>query len=98
MQRGRAGTARIGVITILDEEFGAAREALGATISLLGTGCWTPDRGTLDVVLTQSPDRGNMAAGGTMRNMLEHFRPEVVFLTGIAGGVRGREGIAAGDV
>ena len=98
MRRGRRGTARVGVITILDEEFEEARTALAATNRVTRTGCFTPNLGTLDCVVTQATDRANVAAGGAVGDLIENFRREVVILCGIAGGVKGRDGVALGDV
>jgi nucleoside phosphorylase len=97
-QPGRIGTARIGVLTPLPEEFVAAKHALRADLEIPDSGYYTPDRNLLDVVLTQG-DRGNAAAVDATSNLIEDFRPEVILLVGIAGGFRDRsEKIEPGDV
>jgi nucleoside phosphorylase len=98
VQPGRRGTARIGVLTILDEEFVAARTALGAHRNIPNTGFYTSDPARLDVVLCRSPDRGNLPAQTATADLLEDFRPETVLVSGIAGGIEGRDGIALGDI
>jgi nucleoside phosphorylase len=98
MQAGRTETGRICVLTILDEEFAEAQRILGATVEIPGTGCYRTNAPRLDVVLMQSPDRGNPGAQGAVSFIVEEFRPEVIVVSGIAGGIAGRENIALGDV
>jgi nucleoside phosphorylase len=86
------------VLTILDEEFDQAQRIFSATTEIPGTGCFTPDISTLDVVLMQSPERGNPGAQGATGVLVEEFRPEAIFVVGIAGGIAGRESVALGDV
>lgn len=95
---GRIGTARVAVLTIIDEEFGAARGALGTTSHVEGTPYYR--RAPLDngVVLSQAIDRGNVPATNAARDILENWRPEVLMLMGIAGGIFGRDSVALGDV
>ena len=38
-----------------------------------------------------SADRSNVPAGETARDMLEHFRPELLIVCGVAGGIAGRD-------
>jgi len=40
-----SGTARIGVLTILDEEFSAAQERLAVVAEIQTTGCYGADDG-----------------------------------------------------
>ena len=96
-QPGRRGTARVGILTILPVEFDAMRLALHAKHEIIGSGYYTPDVKTLDVVLKKS-DRGNLQAGIDATNLIEDYRPEVVLLVGIAGGLDGRDDVAPGDV
>jgi len=55
------------------------------------------DNGDPDIVLAQA-DRSNVPAMGAGRDLLEDFRPEVVLVCGIAGGIAGRDGIDLGHV
>jgi nucleoside phosphorylase len=86
-QPGRKGTARIGVLTILDVEFRAAKRALAADHEIPDSGYYTPDESTLNVVLAWG-DRGNSSATAAAKDLIEDFRPEVLILTGIAGGLQ----------
>jgi hypothetical protein len=86
MQPGRIGTARIVVLTILTEELLAVRAALGADEEIPGTGCYR-DGHTLDIVVAKAPDRGNAAALGVTRDLLEDYRRELLVVVGIAGGI-----------
>lgn len=96
MAGGRYGTARIGVLTIIDEEFGAVREALGGVERVLEIGAtsyFSPSHsgpGDPNVVLVQSTDRSNVPAFSAGRDLIEDFRPEIVIVCGIAGGIAGR--------
>jgi nucleoside phosphorylase len=95
--RGRLGTARVGVLTIVEREFEAARAALSAEIEVTATGYYV-DADPCDVVVMRSADRGNTPATNATRGLLEDFRPEVVILVGIAGGIARRDDIRPGDV
>ncbi len=101
---GRYGTARVGILTIIDEEFAAVRAALGGASEVLeieDTSYYSPNLrvgAEPDIVLTQSADRSNVPAAGAGRNLIEDFRPEVVVVCGIAGGIAGRDEIDLGHV
>ncbi len=87
----------MGVVTVLQLEFDAAREALGAEHQVPGSGYYTNDLDSYELVLAKSEARGNVASALTTRDLVEDFRPEVVLVVGIAGGIVGREGVALGD-
>ncbi|HVQ59580.1 MAG TPA: hypothetical protein VMS60_11805 [Solirubrobacterales bacterium] len=103
MGGGRYGTARVGILTIVDAEFDAVRAALGGVEQVLEIGdssYYSPAAGgdgDPDIVLAQA-DRSNVPAMGAGRDLLEDFRPEVVLVCGIAGGIAGRDGIDVGHV
>jgi nucleoside phosphorylase len=95
---GRWGTARVGAVTILQVEFDAAREALRAEHQVPRSGYYTNDLGTHELVLARAHSRGNVASALTTSHLIEYFRPEVILVIGIAGGIVGREGVAPGDI
>lgn len=98
MESGRLGTARIAVLTILDEEFESVRTAFEATTHIPDSPYYTPDSERLDVVVRQIPDRANVPATSCASRMVEDFRPELVTVVGIGGGIEGRDNVAPGDV
>jgi nucleoside phosphorylase len=92
--RGREGTARVGILTIIPEEFDAVRSILGGAstvVEVRQTSYYSPDPSTCDVVLTDSIDRSNIPATHAASDMLEDFRPEVIVVCGIAGAFEGRD-------
>jgi len=94
---GRRATARVGVVTILQVEFDAARTAFAALDQVPRTGYYTNDLRSHEVVLTKAEGRGNQASALCTRDLVEDFRPEVVLVVGIAGGPE-REGVSPGDL
>ena len=99
MTIGRSDTARVAVLTIIDEEFDAMRTRLGGSnvVEIETSGFYSPDPKTCDVVLGMSADRSNVPANESARELLEHFRPELLVVCGVAGGIAGRS-TAAGPV
>ncbi len=97
MTRGRIGTARVGVLTIIDEEFECAQNALQATKWVQGA-YYTTNKRTHEVVLRQAADRGNIQAVHPTQDIIERFQPEVLMIIGIAGGIYGRDSVQLGDV
>jgi len=100
---GRVGTARIGILTIVDSEFDAVRTALGgpeAVTEIGDTAFYSPtaDSEHPDVVLGQTFDRSNGPAQASCRDLIEQFRPETVIVCGIAGGIVNRDNVSLGDV
>ena len=94
MLAGRVGTARAGILTIIDEEFDAVRSMLGGpgrVVEVADSSYYSPNPATCDVVLAQSTDRSNIPASNATFNMLEDFRPEVIIVCGIAGAFDGRD-------
>jgi nucleoside phosphorylase len=94
---GRISTARVAVLTILDEEFAAVDEKLGP-LREIGEGFYEPEDDSHDVVVVQAADRTNVAAEEAVSEILEAFRPEVIIVCGIGGGIEDQDGIAVGDV
>jgi nucleoside phosphorylase len=54
--------------------------------------------GKFDVVLAQCASRGNISCGQAVRDLFEQVRPNLVILSGIAGGCEGRDDVCLGDV
>jgi len=98
VEKGRLGTARVGVLTIIDEEFEQVRTLFAAVAHVPDSPYYTDDPATVEVVVRQAADRSNVPATSATMQMIEDFRPEVISVVGIAGGVAGRDGIALGDV
>src|SRR4051794_20561473 len=98
VQPGRKWTARICVLTILPEEFEAAERALSIADEIDDTACYCRPGDDRDVVLKQAGDRTNPAAEEGVIELIELFRPEVIVVCGIAGGVAGRDNVQKGDV
>lgn len=97
MQPGREFTARIAVLSILPEEFQAAQRALGCQVEAAGTGAYRRD-GSEELVLKKAVDRSNTVAQRAVTALITDFRPQVVIVCGIAGGIAGRDNIGVGDV
>lgn len=98
---GRIGNALVAIVTIVEEEHTAVRER-GDFNDLVPT---TPylrrneiSARIYDVILAKSADRSNTPCSELVRNVVELFRPEFIVLSGIAGGVRDRDGVDLGDV
>lgn len=89
--KGRHGHARVGVLTVLPEEFEAVRHALDAHIEVDGTtACYAPehDDGRVPFVVTRCTDRTISPAAESTQYLLSDWRPEIVVLAGIAGGIQ----------
>lgn len=101
MDGGRKGTCRLGVLSIIEEEFDAVHRILGPLDQIRGTPFWTPDLQRLDVVATRSATRSNVPATQATMRLVENFRPEVVIVVGIGAAVVRADGKSAallGDV
>ena len=97
MPPGRLGIARVGVLTIIEEEFEAAQRTLELDRHLGGSPYYADASPASDVVLARAADRTNVAATMAADQFIEFFRPEVLIVLGIAGGISGR-GVELGDV
>lgn len=102
---GRMGRVRVGLVTIIDEEFAAAQEVFDLANTIPGSGYFVGDGvgpREWDVALLQAADRSNVPIATAVTNLMEDLRPQVLVLLGIAGGLcekdRGRDGIQPGDV
>jgi nucleoside phosphorylase len=102
VEGGRLGRARVVVLTIIDEELDAVAHALAAEQELVGPGSsyLTPNAEAPHVAVIQAPDRAGIPAEGVARDIIEDLRPELLVVTGIAGGIRAeqRDEVRHGDV
>jgi nucleoside phosphorylase len=89
MTPGRHGKTTVGVLTVIDEEFEAAISALGANQRHGATRYFHAAPSPERFVVTKMPDRGNGPAQEAARAMIEHWRPDIVLLVGIAGALDG---------
>jgi len=97
VSRGRTADARVGIITIIDQELAAMQAAVGTGHNLPQSPYYLRAPGDFDVVVRQAPDRSNVPAIKPVDRMLEDFGPELVLIVGVAGGVASR-GVTRGDV
>ncbi|HJQ01764.1 MAG TPA: hypothetical protein VJ851_09195 [Jatrophihabitans sp.] len=103
---GRMGHSRAVVVTVVEEEMTAVLAEFGTDHEVRGSGCWAKgpaQNSVYPLLVAQSSDRSNMPYGETVRYLIEDWKPEVVFLVGIAGGIArldsdGLVGPQAGDV
>lgn len=102
---GRRGHARVVLMSIIDAELQAVQSLFGATQEIGVSAAYTRPEYALagdrqyPFVLAQSSDRGNAAAALSTRDLLEWYRPEVVVVVGIGGGIlRDGRGPGLGDV
>ena len=80
---GRKGHAVAAIVTILDEEFDAVRDAFAISGELPGTRYYVRqqlDAASWDVVLAQPTDRSNIPCGILVGEIIEDFRPQVLIL------------------
>ena len=99
--RGREGSALVALITIVDEELAAMR-AVENFEKFAGQSPYfyrnQISEAEYDVILAQSADRSNTPCTELVTDLAERFRPEFIILSGIAGGVGGRDRVSLGDV
>jgi len=98
--------ADFAVVTVLPEEFEAVTRVFGLDSEVIGKGdgrlykfgkVSSNDR-DYNVVVTQSRERGNLASGICTVDLLARWKPLCLVVVGIAGGVKGRDNLALGDV
>jgi nucleoside phosphorylase len=87
MQRGRHGKTVVGVVTVIQEEFDGVKSALAADQQYRKTRYWHSAAGPEPFVLAKMPDRTNVVGYEATRDMFEHWRPDIIMLVGIAGGL-----------
>lgn len=99
VEKGRWGTCRVALLTIIKEEFDEVQAVFASpNWRNIRSTYYSPDDATLDVVVTQSSGQGHLPAMGSTQKLVERYRPEVVIVVGICGGIEGREDVAPGDV
>src|SRR5262245_3384085 len=98
---GWKGDARVGVITVVPEEFAQVQDVLQAPHNLPGSAYYVralaPDS-KYEIVLMRLADRGNIVSLEGTRDLIEDFRPAYILLVGIAGGIADRDGTDLGHV
>lgn len=87
--------AKVGILTILDEESDAVIEELmlqeddgyefGERLYYSGEIC--TENTTHTIVQTQALDQGENSVSNAYRDMVDKFKPEIIILVGIAGGL-----------
>ena len=90
MPRGRAGHARVVILTITPEELTAVLDEFGPVREIVGSGCWTlaeSEGHDHPVAIAQSPTRGSVPAGRRIDDLIEAWEPEYVLLVGTAGAI-----------
>lgn len=101
MTSGRYGHSRIALLTVIQEETAAVRTVLGFTDRLRGKPYLVQagaDQTHPDVI-NREIGRANIRSGECIGEVLEHWRPEVAILCGVAGGIDQNEPtISVGDV
>ena len=94
LNRGRQGTASVGVLTVIKEEFEEVSALFGNNLNLPNTSYYVRNLNTsrcYDVVLKKLAGRGNIVSAMGAREFLEDFRPNYLLLVGIAGGIKGTD-------
>jgi nucleoside phosphorylase len=90
---GRRGHARVGVLTVIEEEFDATRQLFDANHEVGATSVFAPvstagvDKPSLPFVVARCANRSNVPAHSAAAQLIERWRPEVVLLLGVAGGI-----------
>jgi len=103
---GKLGSTKVGVLTITDEEFTAAKRIFKLRFNFPLSPYFANKKlaaGPYDIVVRQASDRTNTPAMRATNAFIEDFRPAFIFLVGTAGGVlkkqkKGRDGTVLGDV
>ncbi len=77
MEKGRWGMARVGVLTVIDEEYDAVAQALDTNHHLSGTPYYLADADDFRIAVRQIASRSQVPATHAARAMLEDLRPEL---------------------
>src|SRR6266480_7676133 len=80
---GFRGSAKVAVLTVVGDEFDAARGILGLGENIPGTAYFVSalaDDRRYEVVLRKTADRTNVPAGEAVTSVVEYFRPAFIFL------------------
>jgi len=98
--RGRRGIARVAVLTFIDEEARAVRDAFDLPRQIPGSGYVTSVDDGLAVVTMKTADKTNLGVTNGVSRLIEDLQPELVIVAGIAGGIRDshRDEVEPGDV
>ena len=98
---GRVGSALVGVLTVIEEEFAEVSHMLGTVQNIPGTGYYVRQlnpSNVYDMVVAQLDGRGNIKSNNAATALIEAFHPPYILMVGIAGGVKDRDGTSIGDI
>lgn len=98
---GRRGSAKIGVLTVIQEEFEELSSVLGTSTNVPDSTYYVREidlSNNYELVLKKLSGRGNIVSATGTLEMLEDFRPDYVLLVGIAGGFQGRDDTRLADI
>ncbi|MFG3166468.1 hypothetical protein [Streptomyces sp. NPDC048200] len=97
---GRLGHARVAVLTAVRGETEALRQVAGLSLRVPTWDYYiAPDADPLfPKVIHREINRNNIQSGESVREVIEHWRPELLVLCGIAGGINNRENVTVGDI
>ncbi|MEU9841314.1 hypothetical protein AB0C69_19050 [Actinomadura sp. NPDC048032] len=97
---GRYGHARIAVLSVIKEETEAVRSIFDLTQRVAHTHYFTGEnqRPQHPEIVNCEIGRNNLQSGEAIRDVIEHWQPQVLVLVGIAGGIDSYENIAVGDI
>src|SRR5258708_13850609 len=102
-RRFAANMRKAVILTVLDLEYNAVREHLAnlkeetylGTIYEKSTFTGIPGTETWEIIIVQIGSMGNSSAAQEGERALSYFKPEILFLVGIAGGLKD---VVPGDV
>ncbi|MFE7232496.1 hypothetical protein ACFVAF_17915 [Streptomyces sp. NPDC057596] len=88
------------VLTAVQEESEAFRRVGGLTQRLKGRPYYIAPESdpAFPEVIHREIDRNNIQSGERVRDVIEHWQPELLILCGIAGGINGHAKVSVGDV
>jgi nucleoside phosphorylase len=97
---GRYGHARVAVLSVIEEETMAVRKVFDLVDRVSGKPYFVgPGHNPLrPIVVNREVGRTNIQSGDCIRDVIEHWRPEVLVLCGVAGGIAEHEEVQLGDV
>src|SRR5262249_52755474 len=97
---GLLGTAKIGVLTITEQELTVVRDVFGLHENIPETGYWASNGAKSDhrIVLKRSSAQSNLIYAESAGDIVQDFRPSFILLIGTAGGYGGRDDLNLGDV
>lgn len=97
---GLLGTAKIGLLTITEQELTVVRDVFGLHENIPESGYWASNGSNSNhgIVLRRSSAQTNLISAESAGDIVQDFRPAFILLIGTAGGYGGRDGLNLGDV